>query len=120
MERRRLPAHPVEERPEPRMRAQRFRRREIPRKLRFGQNRMDFVVADLMDQDALALSAALQLGHEMMDGLLRLGRDRTQAERTDGIVHAANHRPRRWECEARFSTGFGPVRQRVAGGARTR
>ena len=68
------------------MRAELLGRVPLPRQLGLGEDRVDFVVADLMDQDRRAVRAALHLGDEVMDALARMGRDGAQAERADGIA----------------------------------
>ena len=68
------------------MRAQRIDRGVVAGKLRLGQGRVDFIVANLMDQHARPLGAAFQLGDQMMFRLPDAWRDRPEAERADRIV----------------------------------
>ncbi len=69
------------------MRPQRLCGVELPRQFGLGQRRVDFVMADLMDQDARAFRAALQFRDQVMLRLPDIRRDRAQAERTDRIAH---------------------------------
>ena len=57
------------------MRAELFRRSVIARQLRLRQRRVDFVMADLMDEDRRPALSAFQLRHEMMKRLFGLGRN---------------------------------------------
>ena len=58
----------------------------FPRQLGLGEDRVDLVVADLVDEDRGAVGAALHLRDEVVDALPRGRRYRTQAERTEGIA----------------------------------
>ena len=77
---------PVEEGRKPGMRAQRLGRVVAARKFGFGKGGVDLVVADLMHKDRGAALAAAQFGDQVMQALLRAGRDRAQAERAKGQV----------------------------------
>ena len=77
---------PCEKRRKPGMRAQRLGRVVAAGKLGFGQRGVDLVVADLVDKDRGAALAAAQFRDQVMQALLRAGRDRTQAERAEGQV----------------------------------
>lgn len=61
---------------------------EIARQIGLAQGGVDFIVADLVQQHRLAALPAAQFRDKVVQALLGLGRDRTVAERADGIgVH---------------------------------
>ena len=60
---------------------------KIARQFRFGQSRMDFTVADLVQQNGRTSLATFQLGDQMMDTLLCLWRDRPVAKWANWIGH---------------------------------
>ncbi len=59
---------------------------EVPRQFGFGQSCVDFVVANLVEQNGRAVFAAFELWDEMMQGLLCLRRDRAKAKRASWII----------------------------------
>lgn len=70
------------------MRPQSFGRVVVARQLRLGTRSMDFIVADLMDEDCGASLPTFQFWDQMMQRLARLGRDRPQTKWACGhVVH---------------------------------
>ncbi|PWK59859.1 hypothetical protein C7455_106147 [Roseicyclus mahoneyensis] len=53
---------------------------------RLGQGGVDFIVADLVQQNRGPALAAAQFGDQVMQALLGAGRDRAQAQGADGQV----------------------------------
>lgn len=53
-----------------------------------SQRGVNFIVANLMEQHDRAAFATLQLGHQMVEALTRLGRNRSIAKWADRILHA--------------------------------
>ena len=79
--------NPVEEGCEPGMRTQSFRCVEFFRQFSFAQRRVDFVVADLMDEACRPTFSASKFWHQMMLALLGFRGDRAQAKGTNRIAH---------------------------------
>ena len=86
MELRWLRAEPGEGPRELRMGAELPGRVPFPRQLGFGEDRVDLVVADLMDEDGGPVGAALHLRDEVMDALARARRDGPEAQRAERIA----------------------------------
>lgn len=72
---------------QPGVAAQCFYRVKVAGQLGLGQGGVDFVVADLMQQDGRAALAAFEFGDKMVQALLCEGRDRTFAQGADRIIH---------------------------------
>ena len=71
------------------MRAQGFGRVKVPREFRFGQGRVNLVVANLMNKNGRPALAALEFGDQVMMALFDTRRDRAQAKGADrvGVGH---------------------------------
>jgi len=65
---------------------QRFDGAEALGQFALAQAGVDFLVADVVQQNRLAPFAAAQAGDEVMQALRDMGRDRPVAERADRIV----------------------------------
>ena len=76
---RRAFGHPIKERPQPLRPTQGLDRMERSRQFRFGKARVNFLVADVVQQNHLTAFAALQLGHQMVQTLRDVRGDRAQA-----------------------------------------
>ena len=74
---------PCHEAGQPGMGTQRLNRIEVTGQLGFGQGGVNFVVADLVQQHRRPTLPAAQLGRQMMQGLLGMGRDWAAANRAD-------------------------------------
>ena len=83
------------------MAAQRLGRVEMPGEFSFGQGGVDFLVADVMQQDGRAAFAALEFGDQVMGRLRHVGRDRAQAKRADRGV-AGIHERKEWTVRAQW------------------
>ena len=67
------------------MRTQGFGCRVVTGQLGLGERRVDFLMADVMDQDCRATFPALQLGDEVMLASRDARRDRAEAKRAGGV-----------------------------------
>lgn len=88
-------ADPFDECRKPWMGAQRINAVIAARKLGLGQCRVDFIMANLMQQDRRAPFTTAQLGDQVMQALLRLGRDRAVAKGANRVCVRA-HGLRLW------------------------
>jgi len=62
----------------------------VPRKLGFGQGRVDLVMANLMQAHDRATFAAFELGHKMVKALTGLGRNGPPAQGTNRVLRVAH------------------------------
>ena len=67
-----------------RMRTQRFGRRIVAGQFSLGERRVDFLMADVMDQDRRSALTTLQLGYQMMLALRDAPRNGAKAKRAGG------------------------------------
>ena len=81
---------PFEKRRQMRMCAKRFGRVVVTRQLGLGQRGVDFIVANLMDQNRWPAFATFQLWDQVMMALLDTRRDRALAQWADrvDVIHA--------------------------------
>ena len=87
MKRRRALLHPPDEFGQSRMGLKRLDGVEIAGEFRLGQGGVDFVVANLVQQDRGPALAAAQTRDQVVVALVGLGRDRTAAKRAGwGLV----------------------------------
>lgn len=94
-------ADPLQKRRKPWMGAQGIDGVMAARQFCFRQGGVDFVMANLMQQNDRPALAAAQLGRQVMQALFRIPRDRALTKRAKGqIVHARQ----RW-CPAAAGQG---------------
>ena len=60
---------------------------KVPRQFRLCQRRMDLVVANLMQQDHRSAFPTFQLGHQMVQALLGLRRNRAVTKGANRVIH---------------------------------
>lgn len=79
--------HPRQKARNPGMRAQRRNRAIVPRQFGLGKDRVDFAVANLVEQNHRTAFAAFQLWDQVVQALLGPGRNRAQTQRAYRIIH---------------------------------
>ena len=78
---------PCDEFGEPRVGPERLYRVILARQFRFRQRRVDLIVANLMQQDHGSAFPTFQLGHQMVQALLGLRRNRAVTKRANRVIH---------------------------------
>lgn len=78
---------PLDEPGKARVGAERFGRGVVAGQFGFGQRRMNFIVADLVEQHGRSAFATAQFRHEVVQALLGVQWDRARAQGADGVAH---------------------------------